>query len=404
MADGNRTLGSFNSFGPALTYFRDKVNMPTERWDDLWQGEHARAFVSAGATSEDLLVDLRNAVDKAVSQQISYDQFRREFDDIVTRHGWQHNGSPGWRSRVIYHTNVRTSQMAGRYAQMTDPDTLAYMPYWRYRHNPVTHPREEHAAWNGLIIRADSPWWSTHYPPNGWGCNCSVEPVSEAGLRRAGKDGPDEPPTPVNDPTIPAEWRYSVGEAAYGKPIADDVMDDYRKSGAAAWEDLTPGSPTSAGRPERVPLDPAPEAAEWPRLGPDERDVLEGMLENMLGGPERVFSVTGENGWRNDLQVVASSLAQHINPTRSEYLPWLPSLLSDPFEVWQGFERHAGTGQVVLRQRYIRAFDVPGEKKGMLLVATARRGRLESWTVVPSTRRYLENQRRGRLVYGRPTK
>ena len=45
------------------------------------------------------------------------------------------------------------------------------------------------------MLRHDDPWWDAHYPPNGWGCKCYVEALDDDGLRRAGKDGPDEAPT-----------------------------------------------------------------------------------------------------------------------------------------------------------------------------------------------------------------
>ena len=32
-------------------------------------------------------------------------------------------------------------------------------PWWRYRHSHASvNPREEHVAWNGLILRHDDPW------------------------------------------------------------------------------------------------------------------------------------------------------------------------------------------------------------------------------------------------------
>lgn len=40
--------------------------------------------------------------------------------------------------------------------------------------------RPEHQAWEGLIKPIDDPWWSTHLPPNDWGCRCDVEPTDEA--------------------------------------------------------------------------------------------------------------------------------------------------------------------------------------------------------------------------------
>ena len=35
-------------FLPAIEFFRQKVNLPTQTWRDLWQAAHARAFVVAG--------------------------------------------------------------------------------------------------------------------------------------------------------------------------------------------------------------------------------------------------------------------------------------------------------------------------------------------------------------------
>ena len=68
-------------------------------------------------------------------------------------------------------------------------------PWWRYRHSEaVTEPREAHLAWDGLVLHADDPWWTTHYPPNGWGCQCYVETLSQEDLARLGKAGPDSAP------------------------------------------------------------------------------------------------------------------------------------------------------------------------------------------------------------------
>lgn len=68
-------------------------------------------------------------------------------------------------------------------------------PWWRYRHSEaVTEPREAHLAWDGLVLHADDSWWTTHYPPNGWGCQCYVETLSDEDLARLGKAGPDTAP------------------------------------------------------------------------------------------------------------------------------------------------------------------------------------------------------------------
>lgn len=156
-------------FLEAIEFFRQKLNMPTATWKDIWQEMHTRAFTVAGAMKADLIQDLREAVDKAITEGVSLNEFRKDFDKTVQKHGWAYKGGRNWRTNVIFHTNVRTAYSTGRYNQMTDPDVLKARPYWEYRHGDSINPRPHHLAWDGLTLPADDPWWDTHYTPNGWG-------------------------------------------------------------------------------------------------------------------------------------------------------------------------------------------------------------------------------------------
>ncbi len=174
--------------------------VPTSRWDDISKAQHDRAFMVAGATKADLLADLAQAVDKAVSSGTSLEEFRRDFRRIVEDrgwHGWTGEGTragEAWRTRVIYRTNMRTSYMAGRLAQLRE----AGYPFFVYRHGGSADPREWHLAWDGLVLPADHPFWTTHFPPNGWGCSCYVLGArSREAARRLGGD-PDK--------VLPAGW------------------------------------------------------------------------------------------------------------------------------------------------------------------------------------------------------
>lgn len=204
--------GMFTSFAEAVAYFLRKHNVPTATWRDLHQGEHVRAFTVAGAMREDLLGDLRGAVQAAIDQGETLDDFRARFEDIVKKHGWtgwtgeDTAGGRAWRTQVIYTTNLRTAYQAGRW------DTLKTFEFLRYQHNAVVHPREQHVDWDGLILRRDDPWWHTHYPPNGWGCRCSVTGVSAARLAVKGWKVGTAPAPGKGDP--PPEWAYNVGEVA----------------------------------------------------------------------------------------------------------------------------------------------------------------------------------------------
>ena len=176
-------------FLEALAFLRAKLNLPTERWDDILGAAHDRAFVVAGAMKADLLSDLHLAVEKAIAEGQTLVDFRKDFERIVAERGWtgwtgeSSKAGRAWRARTIYDTNLFTSYSAGRHQQMKA--VAEKRPYWRYRHSPASVvPRPEHLAWDGMILRHDNPWWKTHSPPNGFGCKCFPESLAERDLKK----------------------------------------------------------------------------------------------------------------------------------------------------------------------------------------------------------------------------
>jgi hypothetical protein len=193
-ASGETVSAIDQPFDEAIAFFRQKVSTPTESWTDVWDGAHSKMFMVAGANTKAIVDDFRGAIAKAIEQGSTLEDFRKDFDQIVKTHGWSYKGERGWRTRTIFETNLRTAYAAGRYAQMTEPDTLATFPYWQYHHSGAVHPRLQHKAWDSKCLAADDPFWRVAYPPNGFGCGCFVTPVSRPGLRRLGKSGPDRAP------------------------------------------------------------------------------------------------------------------------------------------------------------------------------------------------------------------
>lgn len=248
-------------FSEQIAFFRRKLNLPTERWTDIWKSAHDRAFVVAGAMSADLLDDLRDAVDGAVAGGTTLAEFRRDFLAIIERRGWAGftgddratQGRTGgralaWRTRTIYHTNILTSRAAGRWQQLNDPELLKERPYWRYVHSDfVSNPRPQHKAWgdSGLTLPAGHPFWKTHFPPNGWGCRCTVKAV-----RAPNAGDATEPPEAWDTrdakgrlPGIDKGWDYAPGANARAelRTLADNkLLNLAAPIGAAMWKTLKP--------------------------------------------------------------------------------------------------------------------------------------------------------------------
>lgn len=207
-------------FQEAIDFFKAKLNLPTQYWDDLVGSVHSKAFTVAGAIKADLLADLREAVDQAINKGTGMGEFRKSFDDLVSKHGWDYNGQRAWRTRVIYDNNLHSAHMAGRWQQIQRlKDRRPFIQYLTVGDRRV---RPEHRQWDRLVLSIDDDWWNTHFPPNGWGCRCSVRSLSPRQLRRDKLE-----PTQAPEITRTERVNAKTGEV-YGRvPEGIDVGWDY---------------------------------------------------------------------------------------------------------------------------------------------------------------------------------
>ena len=172
-------------FEQQVDYFRKKLNVATNSYQDVWGEEHDYLFMVAGAHRNDMVADLRRLVDKVIADGLPFEQFKTQFAELAAQYNWAFNGGLNWRARIIYDTNLYASYNRGRLTQQLA--LKRFMPYWQYHHHDNLHPRPEHQAWDGLIIHCDDPWWRYHYPIKAYGCHCTVTAHSEAELARMGR-------------------------------------------------------------------------------------------------------------------------------------------------------------------------------------------------------------------------
>lgn len=227
MTGVSASFGKPFPFQVAAYRLRLALLQPSFTWTDVWKSEHDRAFMVAGAVKADILADLAAMVDKAVTQGTTLEEFRRDFRAMVAEKGWQISKAgqgtrkgEAWRTKVIYRTNMATSYAAGRWAQLK----AAKYPFIVYKHGGSLHPRKQHLAWDGLVLEADHPFWTTHAPPNGWGCSCYVNGAdSREGAKRVGGK-PDK--------TLPEGWQKL--DPKTGAPVGIDKGWDYAPGASVA--------------------------------------------------------------------------------------------------------------------------------------------------------------------------
>ena len=437
---------------------RQKLEMPTRRWTDILREQHDRAFVVAGATKMDLLADMKTAVEEAIEEGQTLDQFRESFDDITARHGWDFKGSRAWRSRVIYETNMRTAHAAGRFGQMTDPDVLDARPYWRYLHGGSLNPRERHLSWDGLVLEATDPWWRSHYPPSGWGCSCYTVSLSEADLDRLGLEvgeAPDDGTYEWTNPStgeveevpvgIDGGWNYTPGES-WVRSQTPNALDDWATSlgagtgGAArsagggsragrstssggAGSSAESGGSTGADRSSSTDDAPVPEGqvARGPDLPPprtvprsvlmDDGETEETYVSEFLAE----FGATiEEEAYYEDAAgetiVVSDELFRTPGGSykvkkrgRNRMIRLLARTLAEPDEIWARMEPlRRDPDQWVVARYYVSRWTVDGEeRRAVSILQWTREGWYGVTTFDPSSERQLERRRAGIRLYRR---
>ncbi|WP_238913800.1 PBECR2 nuclease fold domain-containing protein [Achromobacter insolitus] len=402
-------------FQEQIEFFRRKLNLPTTSWADIYGAEHDRAFVVAGANRDALVADFRRAVERAINDGGTLEDFRRDFDTIVARHGWDYNGSRNWRSKVIYDTNLRNARAAGRYQRLQAAKTRR--PFWRWNHSDaVEHPRPLHLAWDGMVLHADDPWWQEHFPPCGWGCQCYVTAHNERELRAMGKTGPDPAPrtkyvTHVvgkNSVLGPRTVRVPEGvdpgfEYTPGRSFLESATPRERS------EPLSPGGESGEGTPNRPAEEPLPP----PRRVRADRVLPAGQspatsvvqfLEQMGGSmaqPAIARDAIGERLVIGARQFRSGDSWGTFATSSGRYVLLLADTIRDPDEIWARIEWIPSIGAAAVRRRYLSRYVLPGETQPLAVVFEVGTDGWAGYVSAQESAAATEAWRVGVKLYGR---
>ena len=403
-------------FKEAIDFYRQKTQLPSAGWADIWQQQHSHAFVVAGATQDALVEDFYNAVQDARTGGTGYPEFKARFDEIVAKHGWSHTGTAAWRARVIYDTNITQAYNAGRWQQAQAVKHLR--PYAEYRHTPGEHPRLTHLAWDGMVFSMDDPVLNVIWPQNGWGCKCRIHTLSRLEASRKweaeGKTGPDTLELEWEERTVGRQgatqrtvrvpkgidpgFAYNPGQA-WLEPHSVPPLTGYEavlaERGAAPLPLRLPTpKPTPVPSSALLPASTAPERAVGDFLDVFGATMAQGaVFEDAAGTPVAITKALFDDGGKGFGWMAGAGVVEHIN--------LLAMTLIEPDEVWWHWERDPGeAGRWRLKRRYLRAFEIEGQPQSALVAFEwSRRGWAGKRAALGESE--VNKYRVGRLVYNK---
>lgn len=356
---------------------------PSFAWQDRYAEDHAVAFTVAKSAGFDILGDIYQGLEEALRDGSTDRDFARQVTPLLQAKGWWGRqgvinpltglpesaqlGSPR-RLQLIFDVNMRVSYAAGHWSNFERNKSVR--PWVRYVHlEGQEHPRLQHAAWHNLCLPVDHPFWKTHACPNGWGCHCTLQSLSQRDVDRMMADGV---PLRFKAPTIETyPWINKVTGETRHIPEGIDPGWDYNpgqaghQSGLIAADKLITAPPQLAAvvhdEPEWIVRPLAAEFAAWFDAAAaggrvDRSIVAVGALDRQVLSALAARGTVPQSG----AITLQQSVVQHmLRPAKvaggravpSELLRRIPELLENPRAVLVD-RRNGGL---------IYVFDIPGQ-------------------------------------------
>lgn len=159
-------------------------------YDEIMHDAHKKAFTVAKMMNLDLLKDTQASLAKAFKEGVGFNEWKKSVKPMLAKKGWLGNikvkdpktGEEkeiyvgNRRLRTIFNTNMRTAYAKARY----ESQMQSLGEYFRYTAVLDGRTREAHRKLHGKTLPKTDKFWDTNYPPNGWGCRCKVQVLTEA--------------------------------------------------------------------------------------------------------------------------------------------------------------------------------------------------------------------------------
>lgn len=171
-----------------------------------------------------VLDDTWGELDRSVRDGLPYSDFVRNLAERLEQQWWTVD-SP--RMRLIHQNNVGSALMAGRFAQMEDPDVLADRPVWVFDAIADFRTSEICEQRNGVTLPASDAWWLANRPLLHHHCRSSIIAIPLDEVEDFGGYTPQSAIAAL-DPAAegwgaPASWEtWKPKPEDYHAPLADE--------------------------------------------------------------------------------------------------------------------------------------------------------------------------------------
>lgn len=211
-------------FDEAIKAIRQRVPMTEDVWSQLEQDELEFAFTVADVAQLDMVVDVYEAIQRAVEDGTTLDDFKESVGEALETAWGEEDGA---RMETIFRTNVQGAYNSGRHeaAQAVKEDR----PYWRYQAILDNRTADMCRDCDGVVMDADSEWFQTHYPPLHPNCRCIAATLTQAQAEREGvtEHGPTVEPVDGfgQAPSGGGGGDWEPDPEDYPGPLGDELED-----------------------------------------------------------------------------------------------------------------------------------------------------------------------------------
>ena len=204
----NLTIETFPNEA-AADYIRGKAVADPTHFGNLPPQLKQRAFTVAGIEQLDALQRIRDAVAK-LPEGASWDEAKNEIAAEISP--FVGGDMKAARAKAEFTLRIHGAQVYAVARHQQQMGVVGRFPYWQYETVGDSRVRPGHAALDGKVLRADDPWWKTHYPPWDWGCRCIVNALDEEDALDIGVTDSADMPTPGRSESFTFDASDASGE------------------------------------------------------------------------------------------------------------------------------------------------------------------------------------------------